>query len=102
MPGELERFDEKLGVFLDAMREDDMLIITADHGNDPTYQGTDHTREQVPFLLYSPSIQEGKRCPRRIPLRQSAPVWRRISVYPCQKERFGYPGIIWRNADECH
>lgn len=50
---EIERFDEKLGVFLTAMRPDDLLIITADHGNDPTYTGTDHTREQVPFLAYS-------------------------------------------------
>jgi phosphopentomutase len=38
--------------------EDDLLIITADHGNDPTYTGTDHTREFVPFLAYSPSMLE--------------------------------------------
>lgn len=54
---ELERFDEKLGIFLDKMREDDLLIITADHGNDPTYTGTDHTREKVPFLAYSKSMK---------------------------------------------
>lgn len=54
--GELERFDEKLGEFLKALREDDLLIITADHGNDPTHTGTDHTREKVPFLAYSPSF----------------------------------------------
>jgi len=36
--------------------EDDLLIITADHGNDPTYTGTDHTREKVPFIAYSPSM----------------------------------------------
>jgi phosphopentomutase len=54
--GELEKFDEKLGVLLEALREDDLLIITADHGNDPTYTGTDHTREKVPFLAYSPSM----------------------------------------------
>ena len=52
---EIERFDEKLGVLLPLLREDDLLIITADHGNDPTYTGTDHTREKVPFLAYSPS-----------------------------------------------
>ena len=52
---ELERFDEKLGDLLALLREDDLLIITADHGNDPTYSGTDHTRERVPFLAYSPS-----------------------------------------------
>ncbi|MBS6195862.1 MAG: phosphopentomutase [Clostridiales bacterium] len=53
---ELERFDEKLGELLGMMREDDLLIITADHGNDPVHTGTDHTREKVPFLAYSPSM----------------------------------------------
>ena len=57
---ELERFDEKLGELLSVLRTDDLLILTADHGNDPTYTGTDHTREQVPFLAYSPSMKEGK------------------------------------------
>jgi phosphopentomutase len=52
---EIERFDEKLGELLHLLREDDLLIITADHGNDPTYIGTDHTREKVPLLVYSPS-----------------------------------------------
>lgn len=52
---EIEKFDEKLGELLPVLREDDLLILTADHGNDPTYKGTDHTREQVPFLAYSPS-----------------------------------------------
>lgn len=50
---EIERFDKNLGILLDDLREDDLLIITADHGNDPTYTGTDHTREYVPFLAYS-------------------------------------------------
>ncbi|MDO4475989.1 MAG: phosphopentomutase [Lachnospiraceae bacterium] len=54
---ELERFDEKLGEFLKKMREEDLLIITADHGNDPTFKGTDHTREMVPMLAYSPGMQ---------------------------------------------
>lgn len=54
---ELERFDVKLGELLDTLRDDDVLIITADHGNDPTYTGTDHTREKVPFLAYSRSMQ---------------------------------------------
>ena len=53
---EIVRFDEKLGELLPLMRADDLLIITADHGNDPTYTGTDHTREKVPFLAYSPSM----------------------------------------------
>ena len=55
---ELERFDVKLGELLKVLREDDLLIITADHGNDPTYKGTDHTREQVMFVAYSPSMKE--------------------------------------------
>lgn len=50
---EIEMFDEKLGALLDALRDDDLLILTADHGNDPTYSGTDHTREKVPFIAYS-------------------------------------------------
>lgn len=56
---ELERFDEKLGVLLSRMTGDDLLLITADHGNDPTYKGTDHTRERVPLLLYSPAMEGG-------------------------------------------
>lgn len=55
--GEIERFDEKLGILLDKLREDDLLIITADHGNDPTYTGTDHTREKVPFIAWSSSMK---------------------------------------------
>ncbi|MCI9546693.1 MAG: phosphopentomutase [Lachnospiraceae bacterium] len=58
---ELERFDEKLGTLLERLRDDDLLIITADHGNDPTYKGTDHTREKVPFLAYAKSMErEGR------------------------------------------
>ena len=56
---ELERFDVKLGELLEKLREDDLLIITADHGNDPTHTGTDHTREKVPFVAYSPSMKTG-------------------------------------------
>ena len=55
---ELEKFDIKLGNVLSKLRKDDLLIITADHGNDPTYKGTDHTREFVPFVSYSPSMIE--------------------------------------------
>ena len=55
---ELEAFDEKLGMLMDILKEEDLLIITADHGNDPTHTGTDHTREMVPFLAYSPSMKE--------------------------------------------
>lgn len=56
---EIEKFDRSLGILLEEMREDDLLIITADHGNDPTYTGTDHTREYVPFLAYAPSMNGG-------------------------------------------
>lgn len=55
---EIEKFDKNLGVLLSKLREDDLLILTADHGNDPTYTGTDHTREKVPFIAYSPSFKE--------------------------------------------
>lgn len=54
---EIEKFDCNLGRFLAAMKKEDLLIITADHGNDPTYTGTDHTREKVPFLAYSPAME---------------------------------------------
>ena len=53
---ELEMFDYQLGGLLELLTEDDLLLITADHGNDPTWKGTDHTRELVPLLAYSPSF----------------------------------------------
>lgn len=57
--GALTRFDEQLGEFLANMRDDDMLMITADHGCDPGYTGTDHTREYVPCLIYGKEIKAG-------------------------------------------
>lgn len=60
---ELEKFDVKLGELLPLLREDDLLIITADHGNDPTHTGTDHTREKAPFIAYSPSMKENGQLP---------------------------------------
>ena len=56
---EIEKFDIQLGILLQKLKEDDLLIITADHGNDPTHTGTDHTREKVPLLMYSPSMKKG-------------------------------------------
>lgn len=53
---ELERFDVLLGQILTKLRDDDLLLITADHGNDPTHKGSDHTKEMVPLLVYSPSM----------------------------------------------
>lgn len=55
----LEEFDACIPEILAAMDEDDVLIITADHGNDPTWTGTDHTREYIPILMYGQSIPAG-------------------------------------------
>ncbi len=55
----LEHFDARLPEIEGAMRDTDLLIITADHGNDPTYRGTDHTREYAPLLVYGPSARAG-------------------------------------------
>lgn len=51
-------FDKRLGKVLDEMKLDDLLMVTADHGNDPGFKGTDHTRENVPLLVYSPSMNK--------------------------------------------
>lgn len=59
----LEEFDVRLTEVLSALREDDLLILTADHGNDPVHPGTDHTREYVPLLAYSPSFTTGGAMP---------------------------------------
>ncbi len=64
---EIEKFDVKLGELLPLLGADDLLILTADHGNDPTYAGTDHTREQVPFVAYSPSMNGGAALGEREP-----------------------------------
>lgn len=61
----LEDYDQRLPEVFEKMTEKDLLIITADHGNDPTYKGTDHTREYVPLLVYSPRFAEGKELPLR-------------------------------------
>ena len=55
----LEHFDARLPEIFDAMREDDLFIITADHGNDPTAKGSDHTREYAPLLVYGKSAKNG-------------------------------------------
>lgn len=56
----LEEFNYYLPILLKNLKKDDLLIIAADHGNDPTYKGTDHTRENIPVLMYSPSIKGAK------------------------------------------
>ncbi|TQS74474.1 phosphopentomutase [Ornithinibacillus gellani] len=61
----LEAYDARLPEVIELLTEDDLLIITADHGNDPIHHGTDHTREFVPLLVYHTSIKEGKKLPVR-------------------------------------
>lgn len=56
----LMEFDQQLGELLSLLKDDDLLVITADHGNDPGFKGTDHTREYVPLLAYTPRVAEGK------------------------------------------
>lgn len=59
----LEEFDQQLPLLMDKLNDDDLLILTADHGNDPTYFGTDHTREYVPLIVYSKQFIEGGKLP---------------------------------------
>ncbi|WP_282919660.1 phosphopentomutase [Ignavigranum ruoffiae] len=54
----LEAFDQRIPELMEQLGEDDLLMITADHGNDPSYKGTDHTREFVPLLVYSPAFKQ--------------------------------------------
>ena len=54
----IEDFDVYLGQMKELLTERDILMICADHGNDPTYRGTDHTREKVPLLIYSKAFKE--------------------------------------------
>ncbi|MHC0036047.1 phosphopentomutase [Pseudoneobacillus sp. C159] len=61
----LEEYDARLPEVFAKMQEEDLLIITADHGNDPVHPGTDHTREYVPLLVYSKKMSEGKELPVR-------------------------------------
>ncbi|MDM5452977.1 phosphopentomutase [Peribacillus simplex] len=61
----LEEFDARMPEVLEKLKEDDLLIITADHGNDPVHEGTDHTREYVPLLVYSKQFTEGAELPIR-------------------------------------
>jgi phosphopentomutase len=61
----LEEFDIELGKLLPKLTKDDLLMITADHGNDPTHTGTDHTRERVPLFMVSPKFTQGRMLPER-------------------------------------
>lgn len=62
---EIEKFDVNLEKLMNKLKKDDLLIITADHGNDPTYLGTDHTREKAPFLAWSPAMKIGSMLPEQ-------------------------------------
>ena len=57
----IEEFDKKLGDILPLLKDNDLLMITADHGNDPTWTGTDHTREQVPLIIYANKFKDGRK-----------------------------------------
>src|SRR5690606_25610918 len=59
----LEEYDARLPEVFSKMRDGDLLIITADHGNDPVHHGTDHTREYVPLLVYAKDMELGKELP---------------------------------------
>src|SRR5699024_1828851 len=61
----LEAFDARLPEVLNQLKADDLLLITADHGNDPTHHGTDHTREYVPLLIYHIGMNGGQELPIR-------------------------------------
>ena len=63
----VERFDKKINLFLEGLKDDDLLIITADHGNDPIHHGTDHTRENVPLIVFSKTLNK----PTNLGMRQS-------------------------------
>lgn len=62
----LEAFDLRVKEFKEKMKEDDLLLISADHGNDPTFKGSDHTREKVPLIAYSPSFKNGRKLEDRL------------------------------------
>lgn len=59
----IEAFDKRLGELLEVVKDDDLVLVTADHGNDPTWHGTDHTREMVPLLAISKSFSKGRKLP---------------------------------------
>lgn len=61
----IERFDKRLGELLEVVTEDDLVLVTADHGNDPTWHGTDHTREKVPMIAISKAFKNGRKLDER-------------------------------------
>ena len=73
----LERFDARLAELLPRLRDDDLLVVTADHGNDPTTPSTDHSREYVPLLVTGPRVRPRRRSRHAQHLRRSRPDARR-------------------------
>ena len=76
----LERFDARLAQVLPLLRDTDLLIVTADHGNDPATPSTDHSREHVPLLIAGASIKAGVDLALAQPSRTSGRRWQRSSV----------------------
>jgi phosphopentomutase len=68
---QIEWIDAHLPQVLNELKDDDLLMITADHGNDPTFRGTDHTREYVPLIVYSPKMKEAPASKRQLQERAS-------------------------------
>lgn len=83
----LEEFDLRLKELMDACNEDDLIMVTADHGNDPTWTGTDHTREKVPLIIYSKSIKDGKMLEER-------PTFGDIGATVLENFGFEKPGVL--------
>lgn len=83
----IEDFDQQLPLLMQELQEDDLLILTADHGNDPVHHGTDHTREYVPMLAYSPRFKGGKALPV---LKTFADIGYTITdIFECEKPKNG-------------
>lgn len=80
----LEDFDGRLPEIIDAMADDDLLMITADHGNDPTYKGTDHTREYIPLMVYSKRMKEHGKLPQGFFSDISATIAENFNVKPTE------------------
>jgi phosphopentomutase len=81
----LEAFDSRIPDVLNTLKEGDILIITADHGNDPTWQGTDHTREHVPILCFGSHVQAGYMGQRDTLADIGATIAHHLSIAPLSK-----------------
>ena len=98
----LERFDRRLPELLGLLRPDDLLVITADHGCDPTWRGSDHTREQVPVLALGAGLAPGSMGRRRTYADIAATVARHLDLPPFPRgEPFAREGVLV-TADGCH